>query len=167
MRKVVCAIAFSLAAMPLAFSQPSALHFTETAREGANDDPALTWTDPASGLMWSKKDNGSDVNWNQASEYCSSLQLAGFNGWRLPTSEELQAIYDPGASVRAVFGNGFALNVHVMGNLMLTGWHWSSSQEQPAKVARTFNFGGENPRGTFPLGFTFSMRALCVRQSGK
>ena|ERR1035438_5029488 len=167
MRQVVYAIALSLATTPFAFSQTSAPHSAETARERANADAVLTWTDPVTGLMWSKKDNSGNVNWNQASDYCSSLQLAGFSGWRLPTIEELQGIYDPNVSVQTVFGNGFTLNVHVMGDLRLTGWHWSSSQEdapgQPGKVARTFNFGGENPRGTFPLGFNYSMRALCVR----
>src|ERR1035437_10122075 len=65
---------------------------TETAREPAEADVALnpTWTDPATGLMWTKKDNGSDVDWNQASAYCSNLQLAGYKDWRLPNIEELQ-----------------------------------------------------------------------------
>lgn len=170
MGKVLCAIALSLAATPFALSQSSTPHSAATARDQVNADAPLTWTDPATGLTWSKKDNGSDVNWNQASEYCSTLQLAGFRGWRLPTIEELQGIYDPNARVQSVFGNGFTLNVHVMGNLKLTGWHWSSSQEDAAgqrnKVARTFNFGGENPRGTLPLPFNYSMRALCVRSTG-
>ena len=51
----------------------------ETLRKQAEADAALhpTWTDPDTGLMWTKKDNGSDVDWNQASDYCSKLQLAG------------------------------------------------------------------------------------------
>jgi hypothetical protein len=35
----------------------------------------------------------------------------------------------------------FTLNVHVMGNLRLTGWHWSSSQEDAPEAAGE---GGEN-----------------------
>lgn len=30
--------------------------------------------------MWTKKDNGSDVNWNQANAYCSNLLLADYSG---------------------------------------------------------------------------------------
>jgi hypothetical protein len=86
--------------------------------------------------MWSKKDNGSKVNWNQASDYCSKLQLAGYNDWRLPTIEELQGIYDPSVGVRRVFEMGPFI-VHVKGNLDLTGWQWSSTQgDYPGKQGR-------------------------------
>jgi Protein of unknown function (DUF1566) len=63
----------------------------ETIRKQAEVEAALhsTWTDPDTGLMWAKKDNGADVNWNQASNYCTKLQLAGYSDWRLPTIEEL------------------------------------------------------------------------------
>jgi len=40
------------------------MQHAETAREPAETDAALTWTDFATGLLWTSKDNGSDVNWN-------------------------------------------------------------------------------------------------------
>ena len=144
----------------------------ETAVKPAEADVALhpTWTDPATGLMWARKDNGSDVDWNQASAYCSNLQLAGYSGWRLPTIEELQGLDDPSVSVKTVFDYG-AVNVYVKGNLKLTGWHWSSSQGdapgKPWQVAWDFHFGNEKPGNGFPLSFSYSMRALCVRPSGE
>ena len=145
----------------------------ETVRKQAEAEAALhpTWTDPATGLMWAKKDNGSDVTWNQASDYCTKLQLAGYSDWRLPTIEELQGIDDPSISTHVVFDNGTEWNVHVKGNLKLTGWHWSSSQGdypgKPYQVAWSFHFGNETPDNGFPLGFSYSMRALCVRRSGE
>lgn len=75
----------------------------ETIGKQAEDEVALhpTWTDPATGLMWAKKDFGSDVSWEQASDYCTKLQLAGYNDWRLPTIEELEGIYDSSVSFQA------------------------------------------------------------------
>ena len=141
----------------------------ETARRQAEVevDVALhpTWTDPATGLMWARKDNGSDVNWNQASDYCSKLQLAGYNDWRLPTIEELQGIYDPSVSLRAMWDAGVAY-VHVKGNLKLSGWIWSSSQGGHPGFASVFAFTHEEPGGGFPRGgFNYNTRALCVRHS--
>jgi hypothetical protein len=102
----------------------------ETIRKQAEAEVAVhsTWTDPDTGLMWANKDNGSDVTWNQASDYCTKLQLAAYKDWRLPTIEELQGIDDPSATVQAVFDEGSIVGVHVKGNPKLTGWLWSSSQ---------------------------------------
>ncbi len=145
----------------------------EIIRKQAQAEAALhpTWSDPATGLMWAKKDNGSDVNWNQASDYCTKLQLASYNDWRLPTVEELEGIYDPSASIQTVFDAGETL-VRVKGNLMLTGWDWSSSQisRDGSAFARVFNFArmDDQSQGSFPAGsFSYNMRALCVRRSGE
>ena len=152
------------------------MQHAETAGEPAEAEAVLnpTWTDPATGLMWTKKDNGSVVDWNQADAYCSNLQLAGYKDWRLPTIEELQGIYDPSVSVRKVVDTGETYNVHVKGNLKLTGWDWSSNQgDAPGKawqMAWGFNFGGfgvREQRVSFPLKFDFNSRALCVRRSGE
>jgi hypothetical protein len=148
------------------------MQHAETAREPAKADaaPNSTWTDPATGLIWTRKDNGSDVDWNQADAYCSNMQLAGYKDWRLPTVDELQGIFDPSVSMKTVFDYG-DVNVHVKGNLKLTGWQWSSSQGdapgKPWQGAWSFIFHhdtGERGKPNF-LGFSYSMRALCVRRS--
>jgi hypothetical protein len=143
----------------------------ETARKHAEADAALTWTDPDTGLMWTKKDNGSDVDWNQASDYCSKLQLAGYNDWRLPSVEELQGIYDPNVSIKSTFDYG-VVNVHVKGNLKLTGWYWSSAQgDNPGKPWQTawsvifHHDPEERPHKVYTLDWSLYMRALCVRSS--
>jgi hypothetical protein len=140
----------------------------ETAGKKAEAEAALhpTWTDPGTELMWTKKDNGSDVDWYQATAYCSKLQLAGYSDWRLPTIEELQGINDPSVSVRAVFDWGVSA-VLVKGNLQLTGWQWSSSQGDTRGNPWTLGFGNGPPRNGFVSAHSYSMRALCVRRSGE
>jgi serine/threonine protein kinase len=126
----------------------------EPEREGSYDP---TWTDPATNLMWTKKDNGRDVTWQQAADYCWNLQLAGHIDWRLATIEELQGIFVPDSK---------DYGYKVKGNLQLSGWDWSSSRENAAGEAWGFDlFHGK--RGLIQLGFGSDLRALCVRRSGE
>jgi hypothetical protein len=52
------------------------------------------WKDSATGLTWTVKDNGSSVSPNEAGNYCRGLRSGGFSDWRLPTIDELEAVYD-------------------------------------------------------------------------
>jgi hypothetical protein len=123
----------------------------------AQPQAAATWTDSATGLMWTKKDNGSDISWHQASNYCKNLQLAGFSGWRLATIDELQGIYDPNAN---------ADRWHVKGELQLSGWQWSSSPGKGSGEAWQFDFQ-DWARESVPRGNGGLDRALCVRRMAK
>jgi len=138
----------------------------ETARKPAEANAAPTWTDPDTGLMWTKNDNATGVNWSQAITYCSNLQLAGYSGWRLPTIEELEGIYDHSVSLQGVFDWGDIYHVHVKGNLKLTGWIWSSSQGDDPGLAWNVDFSGSGKRYPSQLVFPAN-RALCVRRSGE
>ena len=51
-----------------------------------------TIKDIGTGLMWSVNDNGFDLNWNTANNYCENLSLGGYKNWRLPTPEELSTL---------------------------------------------------------------------------
>ena len=144
----------------LAMSAPQACAQNQTP---ANVGPvAGVWTDPAPGLTWTKADNGSDVNWNQASTYCSNLRLGEFSDWRLPTIDELQAIYDPGIDIHGYWPNGTEATWHVKGNLKPSGLHWSSTLKN-AKEAWYFSFWNGN-RYSYSLGNYSLFRALCVRR---
>jgi len=115
--------------------------------------PQSYWTDPATKLMWTKQDNGSDVNWIQAETYCTSLRLGGYFNWRLPTIDELQAIYVPERIVN---------EQHIKGNIWLYSESvWSSSTGDARETALCFNFHtGE--KTSAQLG-----HALCVRRPPK
>ena len=49
-----------------------------------------TVTDTARHLMWQKGDSGKELTFGEALEYCASLRLGGYTGWRLPLPEELE-----------------------------------------------------------------------------
>jgi hypothetical protein len=114
-----------------------------------------TWTDPATGLMWTKSDNGSNVDWPEATDYCRNLRLSGYSGWRLPTIDELQGIYDTNDR-----GGGF----HVKGNLQLSDWQWSSSRNNAQDGAWAFNYDF-GTRYLISIYGRVDGRALCVRGS--
>lgn len=49
--------------------------------------------DSNTGLMW-KKDEGPELNWEEALKYCQELNLGGHSGWRLPTIREMGSLMD-------------------------------------------------------------------------
>ncbi|MFI3239781.1 MAG: DUF1566 domain-containing protein [Bacteroidales bacterium] len=53
-----------------------------------------TVSDLATGLMWSRDDNGEGVEWITALPYAEGATLAGYTDWRLPNVKELQSIVD-------------------------------------------------------------------------
>ncbi|MCP4610957.1 MAG: DUF1566 domain-containing protein [Planctomycetes bacterium] len=59
------------------------------------DNSDDTITDNITGLMWQKIDGGS-MAWEDAVSYADLLSLAGYEDWRLPTSDEFFGILDHG-----------------------------------------------------------------------
>ncbi|PLX00643.1 MAG: hypothetical protein C0593_00365, partial [Marinilabiliales bacterium] len=58
------------------------------------DNQDGTVTDNATGLMWTKDDDGSGMVWHEALEYAENSVYAGYDDWRLPNVKELQSIVD-------------------------------------------------------------------------
>ena len=58
--------------------------------------------DKSSGLMWQKAYN-SDINWQEALDYCENSDYAGYTDWRLPNMNEIKSITD---ALNPVFGWG-------------------------------------------------------------
>jgi len=113
--------------------------------------PKETWVDASTGLTWTKKDSGS-VNWDQANSYCTNLQLDGRSGWRLPTIDELQAIYDPSAKWK------------IKGDLTFFDWVWSSNPGTGPGEGWLFVYSaGQRYSDKRDFVGAGSRRALCVR----
>jgi hypothetical protein len=128
------------------------------------------WSDPSTGLAWTAKDNGSDISWSKAVKYCQSLNLAGYSDWRLPSIDELQNIYDgSGFSAPHSKGSVLALAGRAKGGLLLTGAReWSISRViddrgHQTGIAWQYDFSHGKRWRYDPIGYTGSLRALCVR----
>lgn len=117
------------------------------------------WVDPATGLTWAKKDNGSDATWSQADEYCRNLTLGARSGWRLPTIDELWGIF--------VWSKAGQPGLHPKGGIRLS-WPgvWSSTEGNNSEEKWAFSFYNGS-RGSSEIGPGHINRALCVRGSGQ
>ncbi len=66
-------------------------------RNDFKDNGDGTITDRATGLMWSKADSGSGMNWETALAWVqkkNSEKYLGHSDWRMPNAKELQGILD-------------------------------------------------------------------------
>jgi len=52
-----------------------------------------TYTDKEDGAYSRKYNSGKAGTWGHAKHYCNKLEYAGYADWRLPTSDELQALH--------------------------------------------------------------------------
>lgn len=58
------------------------------AEERFVDNGDGTVTDKKNQIMWQKGDNGKEVTFENAEQYCKTLRLGGYADWRLPRPEE-------------------------------------------------------------------------------
>jgi hypothetical protein len=125
-------------------------------RVAKGQDSAGTWKDSETVLIWTVEDNGNDLGWNQAFNYCENLTLEGQTDWRLPTLDELKGIYDAKLSKP----------YKAKGPIKLTSANiWSGSRNNSGDAwSFNFGFGGSSVAPTAGACGTVG-RALCVRGS--
>lgn len=126
----------------------------ETGRDGrfiAFDNGTVK--DSKTGLMWAAKDNGKDINWIGAKEYCENYDGGGFTDWRMPTQEELAGIYDPGRENR----QGYFVTKFIDISACCP---WPSEERGTEAGAFSFSYGGKY---WLSKSCSFNSRALPVR----
>jgi len=112
-----------------------------------------TVTDTNTGLMWAAIDNGNPINWADAKEYCENYEGVGYTDWRMPTLDELEALYDE----KLENSKGF----HIAAVIGLTDCVvWASELRDEEAGAYRFHVG---KRRYPPRTFTYYLRALPVR----
>ena len=112
-----------------------------------------TVLDTQTGLMWAIKDNGTDIDWEAAREYCENYSAGGHNDWRLPTLRELMTIYDPSSGKRFLSFDP----------ITLTGACPWSADSRGKRARSIFFMSGEI--NTFPKSTSKGFRALPVRSA--
>jgi hypothetical protein len=129
----------------------------------------IPWKDQATGLQWTRQDNGSDITWDGAVDYCKNLRLGEYSGWRLPEIDELKTLFDPSANVPPAkrpelegMNIQFAPN-HIKGNFKLSGLEVSNTGKPPADEL-AFDFGTGKVRPIKSADKKWRKRALCVRK---
>jgi hypothetical protein len=91
-----------------------------------------TISDEATGLRWMQDDSGSGMLWEEALNYCESLDTTGISNWRLPNAKELQSIVDYSrspdttntAAIDALFNSTIITNET---GAVDYGFYWSST----------------------------------------
>ena len=126
-------------------------------------DEAIAGTVVVDELMWTIRDNGADVDWNETTQYCADLTLGGYTDWRLGTIDEVESLYDANESYELTSDGVFDL--HIRDPFRLSGiWVWTSTGEDSR--AYLFNFTS-TLRYLTAVSDSYRVRALCVGGSGE
>jgi hypothetical protein len=110
-----------------------------------------TVKDTRTGLMWAAKDNGEDINWQDAKKYCQSYRGGAYTDWRMPSEKELATIYDPNRSTQ--FRTSGSINV-------TANWVWGSETTGSKAAVFDFHYGRRIEVLQF---YDYNRRALPVR----
>ena len=120
-----------------------------------------TVLDTKTNLMWASKDNGADVNWNDAKRYCDDYRGGSYEDWRMPTQDELTGLYDKGKSQQNEANPSYPLHLTDLINLTAC-CPWAS--EINSSVALIFRFNDGSRWGNRPSS-DGNLRALPVRNA--
>jgi uncharacterized caspase-like protein len=122
----------------------------------ANSDGTVL--DTKTNLMWAARDNGNNINWQDAKSYCENFRGGSYTDWRLPTKEELAGLFDPAITNTNPPTWGCSGNYHLTNRISLTcccAWAYEiiGSDVAPTHI----NFGGRT--------WLHQYRALPVRST--
>jgi hypothetical protein len=115
--------------------------------------------DARSGLVWTARDGGRELSWRNADRYCRELALdSGDAAWRLPSIEELAALYDTSMEQPCT---GTAICRIDSAIHLSSPYQWSATAPQPdRRVYYDFALGSQLSPLIRPA---LTRRALCTR----
>jgi hypothetical protein len=115
--------------------------------------------DKRTGLVWMARDTGPGLSWPDADQHCRALAPgSGDAGWRLPSIEELAALYD--TSMQEACGEAAVCRIDPAIHLS-SPYLWSATAPQPdRRVYFDFSLGSQLAPLIRP---TLTRRVLCTR----
>lgn len=115
-------------------------------------------TDNETGLIWDASDNGADITFGDAAEYCD-------RGSRLPTTAELQGLYEGGIGIRSGAIRISACCVWASDPFTQRSLPAKHKDDDPGSWAFAFGFGNsqDGKVGWNLRSYSRDLRALCVR----
>lgn len=145
----------SAATMAVAQEPAPAAGSATTARFEAFNDGTVR--DNETSLFWAAKDNGGNIDWAGAKEYCKSLGA----GWELPRIDELHAIHLPeGATGQACIGRLTCKMTPLIAVSGLTPW----SQDANGTEEAWYLYLADGEKYAYDITDSHGRRALCVRR---
>ncbi len=117
----------------------------------AADD--VVYKDTETGLMWQVEDNGADIDWAAAIDYCEQLNTGGFTDWRVPTQDELATLYRLESAETSEY--------YILQKIKITTCCQWASDVKGATVA-SFDFEYGNKEWRHPMS-TVETRVIAVR----
>jgi len=121
-----------------------------------------TVLDTRTNLMWAADDNGANINWSEAKNYCEKYRGGGYRDWRMPTQDELAGLYDKDKSQKSACKNGMN---HIATNLIYLTCccPWASEIRGTGLDTKAAYFGFEHGPNWSSLNYDMYGRALPVR----
>ncbi|RPD94096.1 DUF1566 domain-containing protein [Aureibaculum marinum] len=134
------------------------------------DNGDETITDKATGLMWSKNDNGEAINWEAALAYAENATIAGYTDWRLPNIKELQSIADYSGDFPAMDTTYFNLTkLKNMKGQTDYPFYWSSTSNPYIEAYHNESGESDTAENTLKPGYTYAWilsAGYCVDREG-
>jgi len=97
-----------------------------------------TVQDKKTGLNWAAKDNGADITWSAATDYCNRFSEGGHTDWRMPTATELATLYGNSSKTNTAG----SINVITPAISISAPYVWSSEKRTGNKsITFGFNYG--------------------------
>lgn len=111
--------------------------------------------DTSQGLVWTRSDNGTDVDWTAAGAWCA----AQGKDWRLPSRAELERLTASAAGETTPCRDA---QCKVPGLFSLTGyWMWTGDRDSNGRAYYHYLHTGHSQVSA--IDYRLNARALCVR----